>query len=97
MTTVGQKERITQNRVVQLFREQLGYDYLGDWRHREGNRNIEETYLRDFLKVRQGYGDAIIARAFYELNKSAGDQSKHLFDINREVYTLLRYGIQVKE
>ncbi len=96
LNNAGQRERITQNSVVKLFCEQLGYDYLGDWQHREGNRNIEETYLRDFLKRRQGYGDAIIARAMYELNKSAGDQSKHLYDVNREVYTLLRYGIQVK-
>ena len=34
MTTVGQIEKKTQRRVVKLFREQLGYDYLGDWTHR---------------------------------------------------------------
>ena len=38
MTTVGQIEKKTQRRVVQLFRKQLGYDYLGDWTDREGNR-----------------------------------------------------------
>lgn len=30
MPTVGQIERKTQQRVVKLFREQLGYAYLGD-------------------------------------------------------------------
>jgi type I restriction enzyme R subunit len=97
MTTVGQRERITQNRVVKLFREQLGYAHLGDWQDREGNRNIEEPLLRAFLKDRQGYSDTLITRALYELNKTAGDQSKSLYDINHDVYTLLRYGIQVKE
>lgn len=30
MSTVGQIEKRTQSRVVTLFRETLGYDYLGD-------------------------------------------------------------------
>jgi type I restriction enzyme R subunit len=95
MSTVGQIERATQNRVVRLFRETLGYDYLGDWTDRPDNRNIEEAYLRPFLK-KQGYSDALISRAVYELNKVAGDQTKSLYDINKAVYGLLRYGVQVK-
>ena len=34
MSTVGQIEKKTQARVVTLFRERLGYDYLGDWTDR---------------------------------------------------------------
>ncbi|MDP4034562.1 MAG: hypothetical protein Q8P60_17240 [Pseudorhodobacter sp.] len=34
MSSVGQIEKKTQARVVALFREQLGYDYLGDWTDR---------------------------------------------------------------
>ncbi len=30
MSTVGQAEKVTQNRVVTLFREALGYSYLGE-------------------------------------------------------------------
>ena len=37
---VGQSERNTQNRVVALFRDELGYRHLGDWTDRDGNSNI---------------------------------------------------------
>ena len=43
MSAVGQIEKMTQKRVVNLFRDTLGYDYLGNWKDREGNRNIEEN------------------------------------------------------
>jgi len=93
MTDVGQIEKATQARVVTLFREQLGYDYLGDWTDREGNRNIEEALLRTFLRDRQGYDDALITRALHLLDKEAGDTSKNPYDPNRAVYDLLRYGV----
>jgi type I restriction enzyme, R subunit len=48
--TVGQIEKKTQARVVALFRETLGYDYLGNWIDRENNGNIEEAFLCPFLK-----------------------------------------------
>ncbi|HUP93233.1 MAG TPA: hypothetical protein VM074_13375 [Solimonas sp.] len=45
MSAVGQIEKRTQARVVALFRDRLGYDYLGDWSDRpgadgKGNRNV---------------------------------------------------------
>ncbi len=51
---VGARERLTQNRIVKLFRHKLGYGYLGDWEDRTNNSNIEEGLLRAFLK-KQGY------------------------------------------
>ena len=39
MTPIGQPERATQNRVIALFRDELGYRYLGDWTDRDGNSN----------------------------------------------------------
>ena len=95
MSTVGQIERATQDRVVKLFREQLGYKYLGNWEEHPNNSNIEKTYLRPFLK-RQGYSDTLIRKALFELNKVAGDQTRSLYDINKAVYGLLRYGVQIK-
>ncbi|MFL5629213.1 MAG: type I restriction endonuclease subunit R [Ktedonobacteraceae bacterium] len=95
MSTVGQRERATQDRVVKLLNEQLGYKLLGKWAERPDNSNIEEVDLRSFLK-RQGYSKTLIDRALYELNKVAGDQTRSLYDINKAVYSLLRYGVPVK-
>jgi len=95
MSFVGQIERKTQQRVVKLFRDTLGYDYLGNWIDREGNANIEPALLRAWLRKR-GVDDALIERALYVLDKAAGDTSKSLYDRNRAVYELLRYGVKVK-
>lgn len=95
MSKVGQREILTQKRVIQFFQEQLGYDYLGDWGDRECNSNIEEAYLTDWLK-RQGHGDKIIGKVLYELGKAkAVSGTKILYDANREVYSKLRYGVKV--
>src|SRR5256885_1412094 len=95
MPSVGQLQRKTQNHLVAFFPCQLGYDYLGNWEEREGNRNIEERLLTDFLK-KQGYDESLIARALFELNKEAGNTAQSIYDRNKAVYSLLRYGIQVK-
>ena len=42
-TNIGAKERVTQNRLIGLFKNVLKYTYLGNWETREGNANIEET------------------------------------------------------
>ena len=95
MSTVGQIEKKAQQRVVTLFRDTLGYTYLGDWTDREDNRNIETGLLTAFLS-RQGYDPVLITRALYDLDKMADDTSKSLYDRNRDVYELLRYGVKVK-
>jgi type I restriction enzyme R subunit len=96
MTDVGQIERITQNRVVELFRKQLDYQYLGNWIDRENNSNIEQDSLRKYLS-KKGYTQTLISKAINELTRTATNQSKSLYDINKNIYTLLRYGVNVKE
>jgi type I restriction enzyme, R subunit len=96
MSTVGQIEKRTQRRVVELFRHRLGYDYLGDWTDREGNRNVEEELVRKFLLEKQRYDEAVVSRALYVFTKIVGDTSRSLYDRNRAVYELLRYGVKVK-
>lgn len=94
MTTVGQIEKQTQDRVIKLFQERLRYDYLGDKTDLD-NRNIEEALLRNWLTKRR-VGETLINRVLHELNKAATDTSKSLYDRNKEVYDLLRYGVKVQ-
>jgi len=95
---VGQIERKTQDRIVKLFSEkaELGYTYLGNWEERQDNSNIEEELLVKFLK-KHGHSDGLIKKALYELNKIATVGNRSLYGANKETYSLLRYGIQVKE
>jgi type I restriction enzyme R subunit len=96
MTTVGQIERITQNRVIALFQTHLGYEYLGNLEDRENNGNIETEILHQYL-LKRGYSKLLIIKAIHELTRTATNQSKSLYDLNKDVYTLLRYGVKVKE
>ena len=97
MSNVGQLERKTQNRVVNFFKEQLDYDYLGDWEYREGNSNIETNLLTKWLKNR-GVSEALIKRTLRKLDTAAAlGEGKKLYDANKEVYRLLRYGVKEKE
>lgn len=95
MSAIGQPERATQNRVIRLFRDELGYRYLGDWTDREGNSNIEEQLLTDYL-TKSGYSAAQISRALHLLKNEADSHSRNLYGNNQAVYNLLRYGADVK-
>ena len=95
MDSIGQRERITQNRVVKLFRDELGYDYLGNWEERAGNSNIEESLLHKYL-VKKGYSEAQITKAIYDLKTTANSFNDSLYGTNKGVYHLLRYGADVK-
>ena len=96
MSGVGQREIKTQQRVIAFLRDALGYGYLGNWKDRDGNSNIEVDRLTDWLR-RQGHDDKLINRALFELNKAAAlGGSKTLYDVNRDLYGLLRYGLKVK-
>ena len=96
MSPVGQRERSTQNRIVNLFRDTLGYRYLGDWIDRADNRNIEEALLTGWLEDR-GLEAQIVSRAIYKLKQAAAlGGSTTLYEANRDVYDLLRYGVKVK-
>ncbi len=96
MSSVGQIERITQNRVVKLFR-QLRYTYLGNWETRDNNRNIEADLLSQWLK-QQGVNDTLITKTLRELDQAAAlGEGQNLYDANKAVYRLLRYGVKVKE
>lgn len=93
--SVGQREKVTQNRVIELFVNELGYTYLGDFTERK-NSNIEVEFLEKFL-IRKGYSATLIKRAVKELLDAAGNQSQSLYDLNENTYKKLRYGVKVSE
>jgi len=95
MSTVGQLERATQNRVVKLFKDELKYTYLGNWEERPNNSNIEEGLLTSYLS-NKGYSPAQITKALYQLRTTANNYNESLYTNNKNVYKLLRYGVPVK-
>lgn len=95
MSDIGQPERVTQNRVIALFREELGYAFLGDWTDRSGNSNVEEKLLTAYL-AKCGYSAAQISRALDRLRTEANNPNRNLYENNKAVYSLLRYGVQVQ-
>jgi len=95
MDSVGQIERQTQNRIVQLFKDNLHYKYLGNWEDRINNSNIEEDLLRSYLINKAGYSPELVKRAIYKLQSEAVNYDRNLYNNNKEVYKLLRYGIEV--
>ncbi len=93
--TIGQPERATQNRVIALFRDELDYRYLGDKTDIPNNSNIEETLLSAYL-AKNDYNPAQISSAIYKLRIESDNPNRSLYDNNKEVYKLLRYGVPVK-
>jgi type I restriction enzyme, R subunit len=94
MNEIGKTERETQRRLIQLFRDELGYKYLGDWADRVSNSNIEEEILTRYLRE-AGYSAAAASSAIYKLNSRATDTNKRIYERNQGVYNYLRYGIEV--
>ena len=96
MNDVGQIERLTQNRIVKLFRDQLHYKYLGNWEDRPNNSNIEDALLLKYLVDKAGYPVELAKRAIYKLQSAANNNDGNLYNNNKEVYKMLRYGVEVK-
>jgi type I restriction enzyme R subunit len=95
MIAIGQPERATQNRVLSLLRNELGYRYLGDWSDRAGNSNIEDELLTAWL-TKRGHSSAQIGVALHKLRTEADHHGRSLYANNQAVYSLLRYGVPVK-
>ncbi|MGY2746227.1 type I restriction enzyme R subunit [Arthrobacter sp. UYCu723] len=81
---------------MELFEKQLGYEYLGSWEQRPDNSHIETSLLEQNLLAR-GYNSNLSNRAIDQLKKSASlGGGRNLYEANREVYDLLRYGVKVR-
>ncbi|KAB8037563.1 HsdR family type I site-specific deoxyribonuclease [Silvanigrella paludirubra] len=92
---IGKSEKVTQNRIIDLFINELGFHYLGNWSERKGNSNIEEEFLTKYLN-KNGYSKEKINVAINKLKTEANNYNRTLYQNNKEVYSLLRYGASVK-
>lgn len=94
--SIGEEEKVTQKRVINFFKDRniLDYKYIGNLKD-SINKNIREDRLCDYLRL-SGYSKALIDGAVKQLVKVA-DMTGGLYDANRDVYSLLKYGAKVKE
>ena len=97
MPKINEAERLTQERVLNLFQNPtfLGYAYYGNLRNRTNN-NIDADKLKTWLTSR-GYSRTLSDKAVFDLQKAAGNLQQGLYKANQNVYSLLKYGAKVKE
>ena len=91
MATVDAEKKL-QKRVLHWLVNDLGYTYLGNLEDID-NTPVKEDLLKANLKKR-GYSDDQIKTAISELLSKVNNQVDTLYQINRSVYSLLRYGRQ---
>ncbi len=91
MVTVDAEKKL-QKRVIHWLVDDLHYTYLGNLEDVD-NTPVKEELLKKNLKKR-GYSDDQIKVAISELVGKVNNQSDSLYQINRSVYSLLRYGRQ---
>lgn len=89
-------EKATQNRAIKFFVDKLHYTYIGDL-HDSENSNIMQERLYAYLTDKGGYSDKLARRAIDELVRTASNLQHGLYDANKEVYRLLKYGAKVAE
>ena len=63
-------ERITQDKVIRLISEDLGYTYLGNLKDQE-NGNIRQSDLKTWLIEQDKYSNGAIDRAIFDLTKTS--------------------------
>lgn len=97
MPKINEAERRTQERVLALFQDKAGLDYVyyGNL-HDRVNSNINGDKLTAWL-IDRGHSATLAGKAVFELQKVAGNLQQGLYKANQDVYSLLKYGAKVKE
>ncbi|WP_294677160.1 type I restriction endonuclease subunit R [uncultured Fluviicola sp.] len=88
-------ERETQNRIIKLFVEELGYTYYGNWETRLQNYNVEVFILKKNL-ISRGYSEVLAEKAVKETYDLAMATTGNLYERNKNMYSLLRYGVKAR-
>lgn len=94
---IGKLERATQNRIIQLFQKELDYTYLGNWEEQLRHIPVEEDLLLNHLVNVEGHSETLAKKAVDKFTKAASNIGLGLYEANKEVYKLLRYGVNVRE
>lgn len=95
---LGAAERVTQNKVVALFRDHLQFTYLGNWKASPENArtsSIEEGLLRSWLERRGGERATYASKIIQALKRAASNPALPLYETNKAVYSLLYYGVEI--
>ena len=98
MIPIGESESALQNRVIAFFKQKLRYTYTGNLQDR-ANKNIIPALLKDFLTGKMGYSAYLADKAVDKLIETADacPSADRLYDTNKKVYSLLKYGINVND
>lgn len=94
--SIGKAEYKTQEKVIKFFKNKniLDYAYIGNLKDKS-NKNIIAERLEAFLKG-QGDSETVARRAIDELVRTAGDTQHDIYNVNKNVYELLKYGVKVR-
>ena len=86
------KEEKLQERVIGWLKDSLGYTYIGNLEN-EDNEPVKADLLTENLKKR-GYEEGVIKQAIAKLQRQCSSAMVDLYDANKAIYSLLRYGCQ---
>lgn len=96
MSKVVSSEYEAQKRLIKdCLTRDLDYTYIGNL-HDQLNRPVREDTLSDYL-IDRGYPSSAVSKAVRELVALTGDRTQSLYELNKQVYSLLRYGVSYHE
>ena len=95
MTRSAHPESETQKRIIKFFKNELGYEYLGNLED-DINENIRWADWTAFL-LKAGYSSEFIFSLMTEFKRTLSDYSQSPYHTNKEVYRILKYGLKLPE
>lgn len=96
MSVVVSSESHAQKRLIrECLINDLGYKYLGNL-HDQSNKPVDEERLEHYL-YGCGYPRLAVVKAVKELKDLTEDRVSSLYELNKKIYSLLRYGITYRE
>lgn len=88
------REIQSQQKVKKWLVNDLDYRFLGN-KQDQDNEPVLGEVLKDNL-IERGYDEPLAKKAVQELVNLTKNQQMFLYDLNKEIYSLLRYGFKVK-